>query len=56
MSDIISTDPGFRPRLAQWLERPAIRNTIIGVILFNAVILGLKRPTRNLNRWDSLER
>ena len=41
MSDIISTDPGFRPRLALWLERPAIRNTIIGVILFNAVILGL---------------
>jgi voltage-gated sodium channel len=42
MSDIISTDPGFRPRLALWLERPAIRNTIIGVILFNAVILGLE--------------
>ena len=42
MSDIISTDPGFRPRLAQWLERPAIRNMIIGVILFNAVILGLE--------------
>ena len=42
MSDIISTDPGFRARLAEWLDRPAIRNTIIGVILFNAVILGME--------------
>ena len=42
MSDIISTDPGFRARLAEWLDRPVIRNTIIGVILFNAVILGME--------------
>lgn len=42
MSDIISTDTGFRARLAAWLEQPIIRNTIIGVILFNAVILGLE--------------
>jgi voltage-gated sodium channel len=42
MSDIISPDTGFRARLADWLERPAIRNTIIGVILFNAVILGME--------------
>ena len=42
MSDIISPDMGFRARLADWLERPAIRNSIIGVILFNAVILGME--------------
>jgi voltage-gated sodium channel len=32
----------FRASLAQWLDRPLVRNFIIGVILFNAVILGLE--------------
>lgn len=32
----------IRSRLAAWLESPRIRNAIIGVILFNAVILGLE--------------
>ena len=31
-----------REQVARWLERPVVRNTIIGVILFNAVILGLE--------------
>ena len=38
LSDSISPEPGFRARLADWLERPSVRNAIIGVILFNAVI------------------
>ena len=42
MSDLSIEDAGFRGRLAAWLETPAVRNTIIGVILFNAVILGLE--------------
>ena len=42
MSDSISPAQGFRARLADWLDRPAVRNTIIGVILFNAVILGME--------------
>jgi voltage-gated sodium channel len=42
MSETITPVPGFRGRLADWLERPVVRNTIIGVILFNAVILGLE--------------
>jgi voltage-gated sodium channel len=42
MSDIISPQTGFRANLAQWLDRPPIRNAIIAVILFNAVILGLE--------------
>jgi voltage-gated sodium channel len=33
---------GFRARLAEFLEHRLVRNTIIGVILFNAVILGLE--------------
>jgi voltage-gated sodium channel len=32
----------FRDKLADWLDRPVVRNTIIGVILFNAVLLGLE--------------
>ena len=32
----------FRTRLASWLETPLVRNTILGVILFNAVLLGFE--------------
>ncbi|NKX44974.1 ion transporter [Roseicyclus persicicus] len=42
MSDSVFPAEGFRGRLADWLDRPSVRNTIIGVILFNAVILGLE--------------
>lgn len=42
MSAAMFTDTGFRARLADWLERPTIRNAIIAVILFNAVILGME--------------
>ncbi len=31
-----------RQRLAAWLDRPAVQNTIFGVILFNAVLLGME--------------
>lgn len=32
----------FRTRLAHWLARPSVGNFIIGVIIFNAIILGLE--------------
>ena len=32
----------FRDRLAVWLETPRVRYTIMGVILFNAILLGLE--------------
>lgn len=32
----------FRTKLAAWLERPLVGNFIVGVIIFNAVILGLE--------------
>ena len=31
-----------RAAMGEWLDRPVVRNVIIGVILFNAVILGLE--------------
>ncbi|MFP4328077.1 MAG: ion transporter [Paracoccaceae bacterium] len=33
---------GFRERLAEWLARPYVTNFVIGVILVNAVVLGLE--------------
>jgi voltage-gated sodium channel len=33
---------GFRGRLADWLDRPQVRNTIVAVIVFNAIVLGLE--------------
>ncbi|WP_439136516.1 ion transporter [Roseicyclus sp.] len=42
MSTAMFTDTGFRARLADWLDSPIIRNAIIAVILFNAVILGME--------------
>ena len=33
---------GVRGRLAAWLERPAVQRAIIGVIIFNAVLLGME--------------
>ncbi|GAB5449047.1 ion transporter [Gymnodinialimonas sp.] len=32
----------IRTRLAAWLESPLVRNFIVGVIIFNAVILGME--------------
>lgn len=32
----------FRTRLATWLETATVRNFVIGVIIFNAIILGLE--------------
>ncbi|MDG3041374.1 ion transporter [Roseicyclus marinus] len=42
MRDTVGEGLGYRNRLEAWLDQPVIRNTIIGVILFNAVILGLE--------------
>ncbi len=40
----LASQPATGPRatLARWLEAPVVRNTILGVILFNAAILGLE--------------
>ncbi|OSP53665.1 ion transporter [Pseudoruegeria sp. SK021] len=34
--------PSYRMRVARFVERPAVQHFILGVILFNAVILGLE--------------
>lgn len=35
----------LRARLAEWIESPRIRFTIIGVIIFNAILLGMETST-----------
>jgi voltage-gated sodium channel len=45
---------GFRSRLAEWLDRPQVRYTIIGVILFNAVILGMETSDTLMAGWGPL--
>ncbi|MGG7645077.1 ion transporter [Rhodovulum sp. YNF3179] len=42
MSDTRPKRPSPRERLADWLDRPAVTNTIFAVILFNAVLLGME--------------
>ena len=37
-----SDQPSLRNRLGEILDRPIVRNTILAVILFNAIILGLE--------------
>ncbi|MFK7876918.1 MAG: ion transporter [Paracoccaceae bacterium] len=43
-----------RQALANWLETPLIKNFIIGVILFNAVILGLETSPALMSRAGGL--
>ena len=43
-----------RENVGDWLERPWVRNAIIGVILFNAVILGLETSSVVMNRVGGL--
>lgn len=44
----------MRDRLAAWLEQPKVRNAIIGVILFNAVILGMETSAPLMARAGGL--
>lgn len=44
MTDVVqsSEDSGLRARIGRFVDRPMVQNFILGVILFNAVILGLE--------------
>ncbi|THD85453.1 ion transporter [Aliigemmobacter aestuarii] len=44
----------MRANLIRWLESPIVRNTIIAVILFNAVILGLETSDPVMARFGPL--
>ncbi|WP_224816563.1 ion transporter [Hasllibacter sp. MH4015] len=44
----------FRNRMADFLDRPEVRNFIIGVIIFNAIILGLETSEPIMERYGPL--
>ena len=43
-----------RERLAEWLETLTVRKVIIGIILFNALILGLETWSAVMEDWGSI--
>jgi len=53
MSQMTETQ-GWRAKLAAWIESAPIRNAIIGVIVFNAIILGLETSGTLMERFGPL--
>ncbi len=53
MSDATATT-SFRNRLADWLETPTVRVSIIGVIVFNAIILGMETSPAIMDSYGPL--
>ena len=45
---------GVQEQLAAWLERPAVQHAVIGVIIFNAVLLGMETSEQIIARAGSL--
>ena len=45
---------GWRIRWARWIEDPRRQMIIVGVILFNAVIIGLETSPRAMAEWGTL--
>ena len=46
----------WRKSLADWLETPRVQRVVVAVILFNAVILGLKTDATIMAHWGGLLR
>lgn len=44
----------WRVALARWIERPAVHNTLIALIVANAAILGMQTSAALAARWGSL--
>ena len=46
----------WRLSLAHWIERPAVHNTLIALIVVNAIILGMATSPTLMARWGGLLR
>ena len=53
MDIVMHTPGGWRPRLDRWLESAPIHNSLIALILINAVILGLETSPALMAQWGS---
>jgi voltage-gated sodium channel len=57
VSSTLSSTParsGWRDRLGDWIESPGPRNVIIGLIILNAVILGLETSAAVMDRFGPI--
>ena len=53
MTDAATTLPSWRLRLADWLEQPALQRLLIGLILLNAIVLGLETSSSIMEAWGT---
>jgi voltage-gated sodium channel len=45
---------GWRGHIAEWLERPRVQNTLITLIVINAIVLGLETSATVMAQWGTL--
>lgn len=53
METVMHTPATLRPRLGVWLESAPVHNSLIALILLNAVILGLETSQQLMEQWGS---
>lgn len=53
MENVMHAPAGWRQRLDRWLESAPIHNSLIALILLNAVILGLETSPSLMAQWGS---
>lgn len=53
MQTVIHAPAGWRPRLGHWLESAPVHNSLIALILINALILGLETSPQLMAQWGS---
>jgi len=46
--------PGWRTRLADWLAQPRVQHTVLALIIFNAIVLGLETSPTVMATWGPL--
>ncbi|MEM7239322.1 MAG: ion transporter [Pseudomonadota bacterium] len=49
-----TVERSWRKRLEDWMETPLVTNTILGIIMFNAMILGLETSKTVMASWGPL--
>jgi voltage-gated sodium channel len=46
--------PGWRARLADWLAQPRVQHSVLALIVFNAIVLGLETSPTVMATWGAL--
>ena len=53
-ADMTAPATSWRATLGVWLERPRVQNTLIALIVVNAIVLGLETSAAIMERWGTL--